>query len=119
MPQKWEEYWKGMHKKKNTDGSDMSDEEAKRDRYNKIYWIGNMTLLTTSLNSSLRNYVFEKKVNGEGLKKGMKAYAALSITKDDIVSKFENGETVWDENKIIGRTSSLKQEIEQIWGIQK
>lgn len=119
MPQKWEEYWKGMPKKKNTDGSDMSDEEAKRDRYNKIYWIGNMTLLTTSLNSSLRNYVFEKKVNGEGLKKGMKAYAALSITKDDIVSKFENGETVWDENKIIGRTSSLKQEIEQIWGIQK
>lgn len=86
---------------------------------NKIGWMGNMTLLTSSLNSSLRNYVFEKKVNGEGRKKGMKDYAELSITKDDIVSRFERGEVIWNEDRIVERTNSLSQEIEQIWGIQK
>lgn len=119
MPQKWEEYWTQMPEKKNTDGSTMSSGEAKKDRYDKIYWIGNMTLLTSSLNSSLRNYVFEKKMNGEGRKKGMKAYAALSITKDDIVSKFESGDTAWDESKIADRTLSLSQEIIQIWEMKK
>jgi hypothetical protein len=77
-----------------------------------------MTLLTSSLNSSLRNYVFEKKVNGEGGKKGMKAYASLSITRDDIVSGCERGDLVWNEDRICERTKSLSQEIEQIWGVQ-
>jgi uncharacterized protein with ParB-like and HNH nuclease domain len=116
MPQKWEEHWKDIPKKYNADGSEMTDDEAKKDRYNKIYWVGNMTLLTSSLNSALRNYVFEKKMNGEGRKKGIKAYADLSITKDDIVTPFENGNTVWDENKIIARTANIGKEINQIWG---
>jgi len=116
MPQKWEQYWKLIPEKQNTDGSTMSHEEAKKDRYEKVYWLGNMTLLTSSLNSSLRNHDFEKKMNGEGSKKGIKAYAFLSITKDDIVFKFESGDTVWDESKIIARTSNLQKEILQIWG---
>jgi len=116
MPQKWEEHWKGIPKTYNADGSEMTDEEAKKNRYNKIYWIGNMTLLTSSLNSALRNYVFEKKMNGEGRKKGINAYADLSITKDDIVTQFENGDTVWDENKIITRTANIEKEVNQIWG---
>jgi len=116
MPQKWEEHWKDIPKKHNADGSEMTDEEAKKDRSNKVYWIGNMTLLTSSLNSALRNYVFEKKMNGEGRKKGMKAYAYLSITKDDIVTPFENDNIVWDENKIIARTANIEKEINQIWG---
>ena len=116
MPQKWEEHWKDISKKYNADGSEMPDEEAKKDRYNKVYWIGNMTLLTSSLNSALRNYIFEKKVNGEGRKKGIKAYADLSITKEDIVILFENGDTVWDENKIIARTANIEKEINQILG---
>ena len=115
MPQKWEEYWKNVPKKYNADGSEMIEEESKTDRYNKVYWIGNMTLLTSSLNSALRNYVFEKKMNGEGRKKGIKAYADLSITKDDIVIPFEEGDTVWDENKINERTINLENEINQIW----
>jgi len=118
MPQKWEEYWRDMPEKKNLDGTVMSGEEAIKDRHNKIYWIGNMTLLTSSLNSSIRNYGFEKKVNGEGRKKGKKAYAALSITKNDIVLAFEGGENVWNEESIVKRTNSLSQEIGQIWGIQ-
>jgi len=116
MPQKWEEYWKDIPKKYNANGSEMTDEEAKKDRYDKVYWIGNMTLLTSSLNSALRNYVFEKKMKGEGRKKGIKGYADLSITKDDIVIPFEKGDTVWDEEKIIARTANIEKEIKQIWG---
>ena len=118
MPQKWEEYWHDMPEKKNLDGTVMMTEDSKKDRYNKIYWIGNMTLLTSSLNSSLRNFVFEKKVSGDGRKKGMKAYAALSITQDDIVWRFERGDVLWDEHRIAERTKSLSQEIERIWGVQ-
>jgi Protein of unknown function DUF262/Protein of unknown function (DUF1524) len=116
MPQKWEEHWKEMPEKKNPDGSTMSAEEAKKDRYAKIYWIGNMTLLTSSLNSSLQNHTFKKKMNGDGRKKGIKAYAALSITQIDIVSSFDSGDTVWDEGKIERRTANLTEEILDIWG---
>jgi uncharacterized protein with ParB-like and HNH nuclease domain len=115
MPQKWEEYWQSVPTKVNSNGTQMTPDEAKKDRYEKIYHIGNMTLLKTSLNTSLRNYTFDRKVIGEGRKKGMKAYATLSITQDDIIIPFETGDTVWDENKIISRTNNLTNEILTLW----
>lgn len=118
MPQKWEEYWKNMPKKYKPDGSEMSIEEASKDRNEKINWIGNMTLLTSSLNSALRNYDFEKKMNGEGRKKGIRAYASLSITKDDIVEPYDKGDKNWDEDKIIKRTNKLEKEIMEIWNFK-
>ena len=118
MPQKWEEYWGNIPRKSNPDGSKMSEEEAKKDRNEKIYWIGNMTLLRSALNSALRNYPFEKKMNGEGRKKGIKAYADLSITKDDIVEPYDRGDKNWDEKKIKERTNKLENEIKEIWDSQ-
>jgi len=116
MPQKWETHLKDLPEKMNVDGKIMTPEESKKDRYERVYWLGNMTLLTSSLNSALRNYGFEKKMNGEGRKKGIKAYASLSITKDDIVSSFEGGDTMWDESKIEARTARLGEEVLGIWG---
>jgi hypothetical protein len=116
MPQNWEEHWKQMPEKKNEDGSIMSDEEAKQDRYAKIYWLGNMTLLTSNLNSALRNFSFTKKMEGEGRKKGIKDYASLYITLDDVVRPYESGDVVWDEEKIMSRNSKLTEEILKIWG---
>jgi uncharacterized protein with ParB-like and HNH nuclease domain len=115
MPQKWNQHWTSIPSKQNPDGSPMTAEEAKQDRKEKIYWIGNMTLLTGSLNSSLRNFNFEKKMNGEGRKKGIKDYASLVITRDDIVTPFLNGNTVWDESSIEKRTKDLTEEILEIW----
>jgi hypothetical protein len=117
MPQKWEEHWDSVPEKKNADGTTMTADEAKKDRYDRIYWLGNMTLLTSSLNSALKNYAFQKKMDGEGRKKGIKAYASLSITRDDIVSIFESGDTVWDESKIEARTARIGREILEIWGL--
>jgi hypothetical protein len=74
-----------------------------------------MTLLNSSLNTSLRNYVFERKIEGEGKKKGIRAYADLCITKDDILSIYDKGDKVWNEKKIIDRTNSLAMEILEIW----
>jgi len=118
MPQKWEKYWGNIPTKFNPDGSKMSEEEAKKDRNEKIYWIGNMTLLRSALNSALRNYSFEKKMNGEGRKKGIKAYAELSITEDDIVEPYNRGDKNWDEKKIKERTNKLENEIKEIWDFQ-
>lgn len=115
MPQQWEEHWSDIPKKYKPDGTEMTEEEKKKDRNEKVYWIGNMTLLKTALNSALKNYSFEKKMIGEGRKKGIKDYAELLITRDDIVLPFEKGNKVWDENSIIKRTENLEKEIKMIW----
>lgn len=53
---------------------------------------------------------------GDGRKKGVKAYASLSITRDDIVEPFDRGDMIWDETKIAKRTDALSKEVLGIWG---
>jgi len=116
MPVKWQDYWtfdNVPHPKM----SELGEDGAKKDRDRKIHWLGNMTLLTARLSSALKNYDFERKVLGEGRKKGIKAYGELLITKQDIVEPFENGKKVWDESRIEERTKKLFQEFNEIWGI--
>lgn len=115
MPQKWEEYWNNVLIV-DVNGNAITDKEvAKRERYSKIYQIGNMTLLNSSLNTSLRNYEFDRKIKGEGRKKGIKDYADLGITKFDILTPYESGDNIWNEKKIIDRTESLATDIIKIW----
>lgn len=115
LPQKWEEHW-GNIPVKDEAGNQINDEgAAKAERYRKCYCLGNMTLLNSRLNTALRNYTFERKVNGEGRKKGMKAYADLSITKDDIIIPYDNGAQTWDETNINARTVSLAASVLEIW----
>jgi uncharacterized protein with ParB-like and HNH nuclease domain len=117
MPQSWQEHWKTFPVKTNADNSIMTTEQSKNDRKEKIYWIGNMTLLNTSLNSSLKNFKFTTKVEGEGRNKGkgIRAYADLLITKADILEPFDAGDHEWDEKKIVARTEQLINEINTIW----
>jgi len=114
MPRAWKDHWKDIPEKYKPDGTKMSKEEAEKDRDEKICWIGNMTLLRSSLNKSLQNLSFEKKMEGEGKKKGIKHYAELYITKE-IVDQYDKGDKKWDENKIAARTEKLEKEIEEIW----
>lgn len=115
MPQKWEEYWNSVDIVDN-EGNKINDIElAKKERFSKIYYLGNMTLLNSSLNTSLRNYEFKRKIKGEGKKKGIKDYADLGITRFDIIVPYENGDTVWNEKKITDRTNSLSKDILTIW----
>lgn len=115
MPQKWEEYWNNVDVV-DAFGVPITDKEvAKRERLSKIFHIGNMTLLNSSLNTSLRNYEFHRKVEGDGRKKGIKHYSDLSITKFDILKPYEQGDKVWNEMKIDIRTNKLAEDIAAIW----
>lgn len=116
MPQAWEIHWNEFPKRSHPDGTPWSEENLKADRQRKIYWIGNMTLLRSSLNSAIRNHKFEVKINGEGKKKGIRHYADLFITKEDILFPYDNGDKTWDEDKIEARTKKLEKEVREIWG---
>jgi len=119
MPQKWEEYWRNVPVVDN-DGNIINDlEKAKQYRYKLIYYIGNMTLLKSSLNSALHNYEFQRKIEGEGRKRGIKHYAELGITKLDIVEPYNSGSKIWNEMKIMERTRQITEDVLKIWNISK
>ncbi|MBY6935599.1 DUF262 domain-containing protein [Clostridium botulinum] len=116
MPQKWEEYW-------NTDrlpvtevitNIEIKDKDIARNvRSLAIYEIGNMTLLNSKLNTSLRNYEFTRKINGEGRKKGIKDYASLDVALEII--RITDNNKPWNESIISKRTESLTKEFVAIW----
>lgn len=115
MPQKWEAHWISVPVRNGLGEIVHDPAHAKLERSEKIYSIGNMTLLTGSLNSSLKNHNFLKKLTGDGKKKGIKSYDDLSITKHDITEKFDGVDTLWDEVAINQRTKALGKELLQIW----
>ena len=115
MPQKWEEYWSKVDVVDNASNIITDKELAKIERNAKIYAIGNMTLLNSSLNTAVRNYEFSRKMEGEGKKRGIRHYADLGITRFDILDIYDNGDKVWNEKKITDRTLSLAKDIMLIW----
>jgi hypothetical protein len=117
MPQKWKEYWSGVQIVDSSGNAILEKDIANSERQYKIYHIGNMTLLNSSLNTSLRNYEFGKKIEGDGKKKGIQDYSDLIITKEDIVNPYLKGDKVWNEKKIYDRTENLANEIISIWKV--
>lgn len=115
MPQKWDEYWSNIDVVDSLSNVITDKELSKKERYSKIYSIGNMTLLNSSLNTSLRNYEFSRKIEGEGRKRGIRHYADLGITRFDILEVYDNGDKVWNEKKISDRTTNLANDILTIW----
>lgn len=116
MPQKWEEYWNFSECPVRSVATKeiITDKELCREiRSAAIYELGNMTLLSSNLNSSIRNYEFDRKVNGEKRKKGIKDYASLDITRE-VVNVYES-EKLWNEVKIRERTNALTEEFLEMW----
>ncbi|TKX29837.1 hypothetical protein CQA38_03470 [Campylobacter sp. MIT 12-5580] len=100
MPQKWQNNWENIGQ----------NEEYAR---SLIYQIGNMTLLTRSLNSTIKNSSWKIKLNGNGKEdKYIKSCADLLITKEllDIEQ--------WNEEEISKRTERLIKEFFEIWNIE-
>lgn len=115
MPQKWPEHWSFVPVIDIQNNEILDIELAKKERYTRIYSIGNMTLLNSSLNTSLRNYSIDRKMEGEGRRKGIRQYSDLDITKTDIVAYYDKINKVWNERSINERTKSLGGEILSIW----
>ena len=117
MPQKWQEYWPinnpAVKDEKNNVIEDKN--QAEEIRGSAVYEIGNMALLVTNLNTTIRNYEFKRKMEGEGKKAGVKTYDYLLYTKE-ITSLYDSGK-IWDETESRSRTSALTEKIIARWSI--
>jgi len=119
MPIKWEENWKSVSYVDSENNKLPNNEKSKQKRIEKITSIGNMTLLSSNLNSAISNGSFKKKIEGDEDKKngyGLEHYASLSITKDDIIENVYKKGKEWNEATIAEREQALINEIIEIWG---
>jgi len=93
LPQKWETNWteKGMN------------EVKKIKRYKKLKTLGNLTLVTKNLNSSMKNAAWNIK------KVALKEFSHLKITTDYI------NKVNWNENEIDKRADDLAKQALKIW----
>lgn len=104
MPQKWQSSWYGVDSF-DEDGNvvDRNNVEVFIQGRNKaVRSLGNMTLLTSKLNTSISNSDFETKINGKTIGKnpgGIKKYASSLETTKSIVEAYESG-IMWDERQI-------------------
>lgn len=125
MPKTWKEYWnmKAVPVININTGKIVDDEEeAILIRDESVYELGNMALLSGSLNSSISNYEFERKINGDPKgrmkkKEGIRSYATLSTTSE-IVAIYDEKKK-WDELDIRTRTNKFAKIILDIWPIEK
>ena len=114
MPKKWETHWSSVPIVNGDNVLDMQLEESKQYRKEAIESIGNKTLLSCNLNSSIRNASYDKKISGDGdTKPGYKSHTMLLLTKE-IVSLYEVDPT-WDENSIVKRAEKLFDEFLILW----
>ena len=119
MPQAWRENWSNIPVKDNDNTiiTDVATADIRRTEF--IYSLGNMTLVTSRFNTSLRNYAFKRKIEGDNDKTGYKDCSSLTITKNDIINDVytKNVENpIWDEYQIYEREKKLGKEIINIWG---
>ena len=112
LPKKWENHWKNFAKK-------ITDSEARERHVNRyVRKIGNLTILTQKLNSSISNASWEIKKNGRdsNKKKGL-----IDCAKN--IKSFDTEDWLyaenWDESRIDSRTKYLFEIIKSIWPTPK
>lgn len=113
MPRTWEKYWSDI---KIIDGDvelGVNSDDGKLYRNIHIQSIGNKTLLTSKLNSTVKNSCFRVKIKGNGKHPGYENHTSLLITKT-IVDNFKNDQT-WDETHIDRRKDRLFDLFKEVW----
>lgn len=107
MPLKWQEHWNVT-------------EDLVEKRKAHINDLGNMTLLRNSLNIKGGNSDFASKIDGtpaEGRRRAKEVYrgnVSLDITAE-IVKRYDDGKTIWDEEAIDARRNGFFNEIMELW----
>lgn len=99
MPKKWENNW-----------GKLSNEQDKINRNRKLLTLGNLTIITASLNSSIRDGNWDTKRNGKGTKKGLNQYATGLDTFSQYLTLPD-----WNEQTITNRADFLYNEAVKIW----
>ena len=98
MPQKWMTNW-------------PLPEEGNADwRMHLVRTLGNCTMITQSLNSSISNDQWSVKLEGKNNKGGLKVYANGLLTLDGVLTLNE-----WNEECIIERSKQLAQIACRVW----
>lgn len=101
MPKKWTNNWGSLP---------TQDQIINRNR--KLLTLGNLTIITQSLNSSIRDSDWKTKKEGKGEKGGLIEYASGLET----MTKYLANDT-WDEEKIEERAKDLYEIAEKAWAI--
>ena len=101
MPKKWRNNWDKLSSK---------ESEINRDR--KLLTLGNLTIITQSLNSSIRDSKWEDKLKGKNKKGGLTEYSVGLKTISQFLKYPE-----WDEKTIEERALFLYEKAKQIWKI--
>ena len=99
MPKKWRNNWDKLSSK---------ESEINRDR--KLLTLGNLTIITQSLNSSIRDSKWEDKLKGKNKKGGLTEYSGGLKTISQFLEYPE-----WDEKTIEERALFLYEKAKQIW----
>ena len=114
MPKRWENHWKDVPIYDKGVQLDSDSEEGKQLRNTAIQSLGNKTLLICSLNSSLKNENFQKKVHGDGVNRlGYEHHTSLLITQRLVENA--QADPVWDEQHIASRCDNFCREFIKIW----
>lgn len=98
MPKKWRNHWKNL--------GDRDPDE----RDNKLLKLGNLTILTAGLNSSIRDANWTIKKEGKGNKKGLEEYSAGIKTFQPYLNEQD-----WNENIIEKRGDELYKYAVDMW----
>ena len=100
MPKKWENHW-----------GQVDNEEERIERNRRLLTLGNLTMLTSALNTSIRDAAWETKKVGKKDKKGLLHYASgLDTFNMDYLEKPE-----WNETVIAERAEFLYQQAKEVW----
>lgn len=95
MPKKWKEHW--------SKGGMTKDDEWERAR--RLRTLGNLTLVTQSMNSTMRNSSWVKK------RKLLRTHSMLNITTDYLELE------TWDESTIQSRADDLSKIALEVWSM--
>lgn len=99
MPKKWQNKWK------------VDDENFDADHRDQVLLtLGNLTIITQSLNASIRDADWMTKKNGTGSKGGLIKYADGIETLSNYLTLDE-----WNEEKIYERATYLAEKALEIW----
>lgn len=99
MPKKWENNW-----------APLKSEEDKVKRNRLLLTLGNLTIITTTLNTSIRDADWNTKKNGKGDRHGLKAFASGIETFSNYLDRPE-----WNEDVINERAEFLFKKAKDIW----
>jgi uncharacterized protein with ParB-like and HNH nuclease domain len=101
MPKKWENHW-----------GKLVNQEEKIKRNRKLLTLGNLAIITQSLNTSIKDKDWKTKLNGRGSNKGLTTYSAGLETMSQYLTMDE-----WNEETIELRATFLFEKAKEIWKV--